>query len=112
MLHNSGHFCATDWNWHTNVGDNGVHASASPFEAMAERMNWLGSSLSEDSFGRSLLASGVGEGFITDGTVDPQVALADGSKGSLFDALEDMDSSACVAKVGELAALVAPVALD
>merc|ERR1719277_1866625 len=24
-----------------NTGDNGVHASASPFEAMAERMNWL-----------------------------------------------------------------------
>jgi hypothetical protein len=24
-----------------NVGDNGVHASASPFEALAERMNWL-----------------------------------------------------------------------
>ena len=23
-----------------NVGDNGVHASASPFEAMAERINW------------------------------------------------------------------------
>ena len=25
-----------------NVGDNGVHASASPFEALAERTNWLG----------------------------------------------------------------------
>ena len=25
-----------------NVGDNGVHASASLFEALAERMNWLG----------------------------------------------------------------------
>ena len=25
-----------------NVGDNGVHASASPFEALAERMNWIG----------------------------------------------------------------------
>ncbi len=24
-----------------NTGDNGVHASASPFEAMAERVNWL-----------------------------------------------------------------------
>ena len=24
-----------------NVGDNGVHASASPFEGLAERMNWL-----------------------------------------------------------------------
>ena len=25
-----------------NVGDNGVHASASPFEGLAERMNWIG----------------------------------------------------------------------
>ena len=25
-----------------NVGDNAVHASASPFEALCERMNWLG----------------------------------------------------------------------
>merc|ERR1719362_517879 len=25
-----------------NVGNNGVHASASPFEALAERMNWIG----------------------------------------------------------------------
>eukprot|EP00755_Sulcionema_specki_P003712 Sspe_Gene.28314::Locus_12752_Transcript_1_1_Confidence_1.000_Length_602::g.28314::m.28314 len=24
-----------------DVGDNGVHASASPFEGLAERMNWL-----------------------------------------------------------------------
>ena len=24
-----------------NTGDNGVHASASPFEALAERMNWV-----------------------------------------------------------------------
>jgi hypothetical protein len=23
-----------------NVGDNGVHGSASPFEALAERVNW------------------------------------------------------------------------
>ena len=24
-----------------NVGENSVHASASPFEGLAERMNWL-----------------------------------------------------------------------
>ena len=29
MLHNSGHFCATVWNWHTNVGDNGAHSAGS-----------------------------------------------------------------------------------
>jgi nucleoside diphosphate kinase len=28
-----------------DVGDNGVHASASPFEALAERMNWCERSL-------------------------------------------------------------------
>jgi len=27
-----------------NVGDNGVHASASPFEALCERLNWVGES--------------------------------------------------------------------
>jgi hypothetical protein len=30
-----------------NVGDNGVHASASPFEGLAERMNWLKASPQE-----------------------------------------------------------------
>ena len=28
-----------------DTGDNGVHASASPFEALAERVNWLGANL-------------------------------------------------------------------
>ena len=91
-----------------NVGDNGVHASASPFEAMAERMNWLGTPLAEDSFGRALLGAKVGEAFIADGTVDPQVKLEDGSKGSLFDALEDLDSAACATKVQALASLAPP----
>merc|ERR1711953_1168684 len=40
-----------------NVGDNGVHASASPFEAMAERMNWLGVPVPKDSFGRLIVSS-------------------------------------------------------
>lgn len=31
-----------------NTGDNGVHASASPFEALAERCNWLGANVEED----------------------------------------------------------------
>ena len=29
-----------------------MHASASPFEAMAERLNWLGVSLEDDAFGQ------------------------------------------------------------
>ena len=34
-----------------NTGDNGVHASASPFEGLAERANWLGVELGADPFG-------------------------------------------------------------
>ena len=89
-----------------NTGDNGVHASASPFEGMAERMNWLGSALKDDPFAAALLEAGVPEAYIADGTVDPQVKIdADGKKGSLFDALEDMDTADCIAKVVELSKL-------
>merc|ERR1712072_177196 len=42
-----------------NVGDNGVHASASPFEGLAERMNWLDASLEKDAFGSAMLEAGI-----------------------------------------------------
>ena len=49
-----------------NVGDNGVHASASPFEGMAERMNWLGAKLDDRRLRRRAAprrrAQGVGAG--------------------------------------------------
>ena len=35
------------------VGDNGVHGSASPFEAMAERLNWLHETLEKDPFAKA-----------------------------------------------------------
>lgn len=80
-----------------NVGDNGVHASASPFEALAERNNWLKVPVEEDSFGQKLLESGISKETIQKWSVDPQV------KGkSLFDSLEDLDSDDCVAKAVEL----------
>lgn len=86
-----------------NVGDNGVHASASPFEALAERINWLNASLSTDSFGQVLLAAGIPEDTIMAWTVDPQVELKDGSKGSLFDQVEDQSVAECVATLCSLA---------
>ena len=87
-----------------NTGDNGVHASASPFEGLAERTNWLKSSIKDDPFGAALLAAGVSEDFLTKGTVDPQVSKpGEEKKGSLFDALEDMDYADCLAKVVEIA---------
>ena len=99
-------------NWKTlglksepNVGDKGVHASASPFEGLAEKMNWLQIEPSDDAFGKVLLET-VSPEMLKDFTVDPQVLLpgGDGKKGSLFDQLEDMDFADAVAKVKEIAA--------
>lgn len=82
-----------------NVGDNGVHASASPFEAMAERMNWLGVSCKDDDFCSGLVAKGLPEKLIREWSTDPQVKInAEGKKGSLFDALEDLNVDECLKK--------------
>eukprot|EP00604_Paraphysomonas_vestita_P000966 CAMPEP_0174818266 /NCGR_PEP_ID=MMETSP1107-20130205/924_1 /TAXON_ID=36770 /ORGANISM="Paraphysomonas vestita, Strain GFlagA" /LENGTH=147 /DNA_ID=CAMNT_0016029905 /DNA_START=536 /DNA_END=979 /DNA_ORIENTATION=- len=81
-----------------DTGDNGVHASASPFEGLCERMNWLKVPLEADEFGAQLLAAGIPADTIKEWSVDPQV------KGrSLFDSLEDLDTSACISKAVELA---------
>lgn len=56
-----------------NTGDNGVHASASPFEGLAERMNWLKVDPANDEFGAKLLAAGVSLKTIKEWSVDPQV---------------------------------------
>jgi nucleoside diphosphate kinase len=40
-----------------NVGDNGVHASASPFEGLFERMNWVGAEIESDGFGKNAAVS-------------------------------------------------------
>merc|ERR1719384_989664 len=86
-----------------NKGDNGVHASASPFEGLAEKTNWLGLSISKDKFGKALLDSGLSEDTIKDWSVDPRVELPEGAGlGSVFDALEDMDASDCLNKLVEL----------
>ena len=59
--------------------------------------------LAEDPFGKALLDAGIPEEWITAGMVDPQVPLGDGKNGSLFDAVEDMDTVACIEKLKELA---------
>lgn len=88
-----------------NGGDNAVHASASPFEGLAERTNWLAGSIGEDAFGKALLAKGIPEATIKKWSSDPQVpydaetAKATGkAKGSIFDALEDLDYQQCLDK--------------
>lgn len=77
-----------------NVGDNCVHASASPFEGLAERMNWLKANPAEDSFGAEAIKAGVSVETLKAWSVDPQV------KGkSVFDQLEDTDAPECIQRM-------------
>jgi hypothetical protein len=50
-----------------------VHASASPFEALAERCNWLGADFATDPYGAELVAAGVPVETLKAWSVDPQV---------------------------------------
>ena len=74
-----------------NVGDNGVHGSASAFEGLAERINWLEATLDDDDTGHALLEAGVKKDTLLKWMKDPQVEL-DGTMTSLFDAFEDLSS--------------------
>jgi len=80
-----------------NTGNNGMHASASPFEALAERANWLGAPIEKDFFGKAMIALGVPVGTIAAWSEDPAVSYK-GKKQSLFDLLEDLDSADCLTK--------------
>lgn len=88
-----------------DTGDNGVHASASPFEGLVEQVNWLGKSVEELPFGKALVDSGLSLKTIQEWSIDPRIRLTDGSQGSVFDAVEDMDANPCLAKLVELNAL-------
>ena len=65
--------------------------------ALAERFG--SGDVAIDPFGARLLAAGVPAETIAAWTVDPVVAYPDGGKGSVFDALEDMDAAECVEAV-------------
>jgi nucleoside diphosphate kinase len=83
-----------------NVGDNSVHASASPFEAMAERANWLDQKIEQDSFGTAAIEAGISLDTLKAWSVDPQVTYGAPSmpiKKSLFDSVEDVNSDECLA---------------
>jgi len=86
-----------------NTGNNGMHASASPFEALAERCNWLGVSLEHDAHGRAMLALGLPAGLIKTWFDDPAVPFQ-GKRQSLFDLLEDLNSRECLKKAVLIAA--------
>jgi len=81
-----------------NTGDNGVHASASPFEALSERNNWLGQDITTDAYGKGLIAAGIDVETIKEYAQDPQVSF-EGKKGSLFDYLEDLSADECLQRL-------------
>lgn len=88
-----------------DVGDNGMHASASPFEAYAERNNWLGVKTEADQFGAQMLRVGLPRELVAEWSVDPQVCVEEAKKASIFDQLEDLDSRPCLEKLVELTTL-------
>lgn len=89
-----------------DTGDNGVHASASPFEALAERVNWLGATVEKDEFGKGLLSSGVSKDTIKKWSEDSQVSVEgeteSGKTMSVFDTLEDLDADTILKKVSKI----------
>merc|ERR1719330_1571552 len=85
-----------------DTGYNGVHASASPFEGFCERCNWLGTSLSEDPFGKALVDKGVPLETIKAFMDDPPVNF-EGKTASIFDQLEDLNRQECLEKVVKMA---------
>jgi len=86
-----------------NTGDNAVHASASPFEGLAEKQNWLKIAIADDDFGKDLINGGVPEATIKEWCRDPQVVInPDGKKGSLFDQVEDLDRAECLTKLVDI----------
>ena len=84
----------------------GVHASASPFEALAERVNWLGAKVEEDDFGKGMLAAKLSPATIGKWSGDCQVAVdgetAEGKTMSVFDTLEDLDADDVLAKTSRI----------
>jgi len=85
-----------------DVGDNGVHASASPFAGLAEKTNWLGVRPDEDAFGRALISLNVSKELISEWSDGTPVQF-EGRRQSLFDLVENLDSAECLWRAGVIA---------
>lgn len=80
--------------------DNGFHGSASAFEGLVERMNWLGVVAEEDEFGGLLLQQGITGQTINDWARDPHITMQTSppQSGSLFKMLEETDANETIDK--------------
>ena len=84
-----------------NIGRNAVHGSASPLEALVERLNWLAASIDEDETAAAIMDAGVKKDTLLAWTKDPQVEW-EGASVSLFDAMEDLSVPAMLKKAQKL----------
>lgn len=83
-----------------NVGDNAVHASASPFESLSEQCNWIGAKAEDLDFGKQVLKF-MDPKTLTEWSRDPQVTYGiEPIKKSVFDSVEDTDADYCLALLG------------
>jgi len=83
-----------------NVLHNAIHASASAFEGLVERINWLKRPVATDPFGSQLITAGVPLQCIKDWCSNP---LIQGR--TLFHHMEGKSSPTCIARAKELLAL-------
>jgi hypothetical protein len=92
-----------------NMEDNGIHSSASAFEAFVERMIWLNeTSLTNDPFASKMLNAGIPETSIREWSLDSTVADK-----SVFELMENKGTEECISMALELCReLEAPPAPD
>ena len=79
-----------------DYGNNGVHASAGPLEAIRERATWLGVLPHTDPTYVALTTSGVSPELVESWLANEVVPI-DGETGPAFDLLEDKDESTLIA---------------
>lgn len=83
------------------TGTNCVHGSASPLEALKERMIWASASLEDDAFAKALMARPA----LSAGDVDQLLENPATSSGTpLFDVVEDTDTEECIRMLDEYVA--------
>ncbi len=88
-----------------DTGNNAIHASASPLEALAERCNWCSQAIQQDQFGTMLLGKGIPEASITEWCDNIAVRLPTKSETSghkkdmVFDIVEDLSTHECIEKL-------------
>lgn len=79
----------------------GIHSSQSPFQATVESMNWLGTELHEDHFGKVLLSNGVPKDAILAWLQDPTVQH-DGLEVPVFSCFRGLNAKECLDRAREI----------